>query len=147
MAKKYSPEAYAAKVAAGGLTRRQEINRLEYTRALLDDPKVTWKQAQKRLDSSQITFLNQTARMKEAEKVKKSWGDVKSYKADQKRWRDMAKGKTPAQKAEIKIKQKQLQLKNLYGKDMLTPNQREKINEFLLNMEVSSEDLKKYWGY
>jgi hypothetical protein len=120
---------------------------LEYTRALLDDPKVTWKQAQKRLDSSQITFLNQTARMKEAEKAKKSWGSMRDYKEDQKRWKDLSKGKTPAQKAEIKIKQKQLQLKNLYGKDMLTPNQREKINGFLLDARVPFEDLKKYWGY
>lgn len=128
------------------MTRRQEINRLDYTRAFLGDSKITWPQAQKKLDSSQARIINQLATMK-ADK-KESWAAFhkNDYKSANKAWSKLSKN-NPNDAADIKNAKLLAQIKMVYGKDALSLAQKHKINEFLAQLVAEGESFGQYWGY
>jgi len=136
--------AYNAKVAAGGMTRRQEINRLEYARAVLNDSKVTWKQAQQRLEPSQRTVIQQMATMKQEDKIKWASFHKNDYKSGTKKWSELAKN-NPANEKTIKQQQKLMELKMVFGKSVLSEKQKYEIKQLLEYLDV--EDFESYWGY
>lgn len=128
------------------MTRRQEINRLEYTRAFLGDPKITWPQAQKKLDSSQQRIINQLATMK-ADK-KESWAAFhkNDWKSTNKAWSKLAKN-NPDVADDVKRAKLLAQIKMVYGKDALSLEQKNEVNAFLAQLVAEGESFGQYWGY
>ena len=107
---------------------------------------MTWRQAQKQLDSSQRVVLNQMARMKEPDKIKWAEFNKNDYKVATKNWQDLAR-KNPGAKEEIQMSLKQMQLKMCFSKEILTLKQRKKINTLLGEILETGDDFGSYWGY
>ena len=137
--------AYAEKVVSGGMTRRQEINRLEYARALTGNPSITWKQAQKQLDSSQRIIVQQMATMKQAEKAKQAeFFHGNNYKGTQTKWQQLIKD-NPANAKVLEQQKRMIELKMVFGKAVLSDKQKYEIQKVLEYLDV--DDYESYWGY
>lgn len=142
----YNKEKYAKKVAAGGLTRREEINRAAYAKALLGDPEVTWKQAKSELTKSELVVLNQMAKMKQADKEKWASFNKNDYTKASRKWEALER-KNPGRKEEIHQNKLLMQLKMCFSKDMLSDQQKQEIRDLLADILEPGEDFGSYWGY
>lgn len=147
MAKKYSPEAYAARVAATGLTRRGEIRRNELASAYIGR-KVSWREAQKELRPDVLDMIVRTAKMTQEQKIKQASFNLTDYAELMKKWNAVIrKTSDPYLKQALQRGKLQAELKAVWGKYALTSQQYAVTSQYLINAGVPTDDIAEYWGY
>lgn len=80
------------------------------------------------------------------QKTKQAEFWANDYNAATRAWNALAR-RNPGTKDQIELAKAQIQLKMLFGKEILSYDQRLLINEFLAQILEKGEDFGTYWGY
>lgn len=112
----------------------------------MDNPKATWQEAKKALSTSQRVVVEQAARMKEAQKERQAAFHRSDWSAAKNKWSKLA-ANNPEERAAVKFAQKKMELKLVFGKEVLTEEQRLLINGLLGKLDTESYNFGTYWGY